>query len=107
MLFRSALQEILDEAQERRKCAADNYNLMKETAARRNRSALVECDDSSRLLDVEHIVRLVQMYPTTNEETHFACVMDPKEGRVVWCRRWVKPISQAWIREHWSPTSTW
>ncbi|KAF7194237.1 Acid ceramidase [Pseudocercospora fuligena] len=102
-----ALREILDEAQDRRKCAGDNYNLLKETAARRHRSALVEGDDSSRLLDVEHIVRLVQMYPTTNEETHFACVMDPQEGRVVWCRRWVNPISQAWIRDHWSPTSTW
>ncbi|EME82057.1 uncharacterized protein MYCFIDRAFT_30109 [Pseudocercospora fijiensis CIRAD86] len=102
-----ALQEILDEAQDRRKCAGDNYNAMKADAAKRHRSAVLEGDDSSRLLDVEHIVRLVQMYPTTNEETHFACVMDPKQGTAVWCRRWVKPISQAWIAEHWSPTSTW
>ncbi|MCJ1360165.1 MAG: hypothetical protein MMC33_010168 [Icmadophila ericetorum] len=29
----------------------------------------------------------------TNEETHFACVMDPKVGRVVWIKRYVEPVS--------------
>ncbi|KXS93421.1 hypothetical protein AC579_8893 [Pseudocercospora musae] len=50
-----ALREILDEAQDRRKCAGHNYTAMKADAARRHRSASVEGDDSSRLLDVEHI----------------------------------------------------
>jgi hypothetical protein len=30
----------------------------------------------------------LQDYPVTNESTHFACIMDPERGEVVWLRRW-------------------
>lgn len=30
----------------------------------------------------------LQEYPTTNESTHFACIMDPERGEMVWLRRW-------------------
>jgi len=30
----------------------------------------------------------LQDYPITNESTHFACIMDPSRGEVVWLRRW-------------------
>lgn len=30
----------------------------------------------------------LQDYPITNEATHFACIMDPERGEVVWLRRW-------------------
>jgi len=30
----------------------------------------------------------LQDYPITNESTHFACIMDPERGEVVWLRRW-------------------
>ncbi|OJD28396.1 hypothetical protein ACJ73_00205 [Blastomyces percursus] len=31
-------------------------------------------------------------YPITNEMTHFATVMDPMEGKIVWVRRYVRPL---------------
>ena len=34
------------------------------------------------------VIDWVSAHPTTNECTHFAVVMDPQEGRVVWIRRY-------------------
>jgi hypothetical protein len=31
-------------------------------------------------------------YPITNETTHFAAIMDPKEGQVAWLRNWIEPV---------------
>jgi hypothetical protein len=30
----------------------------------------------------------LQVYPIMNESTHFACIMDPERGEVVWLKRW-------------------
>ena len=42
-------------------------------------------------VDQETVVRWLCEYPTTNEMTHFACVMDPTNGEIVWSRRWEEP----------------
>lgn len=34
----------------------------------------------------------VNTYPITNEETHFAVVMDPKAGEIIWVNRYLTPI---------------
>jgi hypothetical protein len=34
----------------------------------------------------------LQDYPVTNELTHFACIMDPERGEVVWLRRWKEVV---------------
>lgn len=41
----------------------------------------------------QDVVRWIQEYPTTNEVTHFACVMDPKRGDMLWVRRWLETVS--------------
>jgi hypothetical protein len=41
---------------------------------------------------VEDVQKWMVSYPTVNECTHYAVIMDPKEGVVVWCRRWKKPL---------------
>ena len=62
--------------------------------------------DLKLLCDIDDVVELVQKYPTTNECTHFACVLDPTEGTVAWCRRWMKPITSKWISNHMSDDYT-
>jgi len=42
-------------------------------------------------VDQDTVVRWLCEYPTTNEMTHFACVMDPTNGEIVWSRRWEEP----------------
>jgi hypothetical protein len=41
---------------------------------------------------VEDVQKWMVSYPTVNECTHYAVIMDPKEGEIVWCRRWKKPL---------------
>ncbi|KAL4938421.1 hypothetical protein BDV06DRAFT_215107 [Aspergillus oleicola] len=40
----------------------------------------------------EEIISWTTTYPTTNEMTHFAAVMDPVRGRVLWARRYAEPL---------------
>lgn len=42
-------------------------------------------------LTMKNIFRWIDTYPITNEETHFAVVMDPKAGRFVWIKRYLDP----------------
>ena len=43
-------------------------------------------------LTTPKVVEWVESYPTANEETHFAVVMDPKEGKMIYARRYLDPI---------------
>lgn len=102
--FAAALAEIVDEARDRKQCAEHNWNNMKVAKAREPGLQDPSREELKALLDVQDVVTLVQKYPTTNETTHFACVMDPAEGKVQWCRRWTRPVNAKWIREHQSET---
>ncbi|KAM0722517.1 hypothetical protein Q7P37_001958 [Cladosporium fusiforme] len=95
---KSELEEILEEAYERRMCAEQNYRKLRARLTK----AGADGDDaaSAGLPKVEDIVEMVQKYPTTNECTHFAVVMDPQEGCIAWCRYWQQPIGAKWIRNH-------
>ncbi|KAK4621638.1 N-acylethanolamine-hydrolyzing acid amidase [Fulvia fulva] len=96
--FVSALAEIVEEGKDRRLCAHHNYHNMRKQQAKH--IAASDEDSLRRVLNVDDIVKMVQRYPTTNETTHYACVMDPTQGDIKWCRRWVKPVTSRWTREH-------
>ncbi|TKA69116.1 hypothetical protein B0A55_08869 [Friedmanniomyces simplex] len=98
--FGMILAEIVEEAKERQRCAVENWRSLRLSTANKCRLLDANGDDVKGLLEVDDVVALVQRYPTTNEMTHFACVMDPRKGTVEWCRRWVKPVGALWIREH-------
>ena len=93
----ATLHEIITEARDRTECARNNWNNLRAAKSKKHPKAAVKT-----LCTTEDIVELVQKYPTTNECTHFACVMDPTEGSVAWCRRWTKPVGAKWIRAHMS-----
>ena len=98
------LKEILEEAQDRQQCARNNWVNMRVAKARSNGLAILSDDDLKTLADLDDVVEMVQKYPTTNECTHFACVMEPTLGSIRWCRRWMEPVSAKWIRAHMSET---
>lgn len=98
----STLEEMLDEAKDRQECAFHNWRNLHSTRARELSLHHISGDGRKRLATMEDVVELVQKYPTTNECTHFAAVMDPAEGSVVWCRRWKEPVGARWIRAHMS-----
>jgi hypothetical protein len=92
----TALGELIEDANERKLCAEKNYRrlLRRRSKALRQGSgggSEYPADSPAFLPSVEDIVELVQKYPTTNECTHFAAVLDPLEGRIAWCRYWLEP----------------
>ncbi|OGM42615.1 hypothetical protein ABOM_009583 [Aspergillus bombycis] len=49
--------------------------------------------DSQVTATLKEVIKWTTTYPTTNEMTHFAAVMDPTEGKVVWIRRYLEPLA--------------
>ncbi|KAL1627101.1 hypothetical protein SLS54_002640 [Diplodia seriata] len=76
------LGELIEEAEDRRVRMETLWN----KAKRRSRKV----PDAEFCISQEDVVEWVQKYPTTNETTHYAVVMDPKTGEVVWARRWLE-----------------
>jgi hypothetical protein len=91
----TALDELIEDANERKACAEQNYRKLLRRRSRSSRRG-GNPDEGSRstlrLPLLQDIVELVQTYPTTNECTHFAAVMDPLAGEFSWCRYWREPI---------------
>lgn len=77
------LQELIEEAEDRRVRMETRWDKAKGRSRRRPVN-----DDFS--ISQKDVVKWVQKYPTTNETTHYAVVMDPKAGEVVWAKRWLE-----------------
>ncbi|KAK5726305.1 hypothetical protein LTR17_012834 [Elasticomyces elasticus] len=99
------LAEIVGEARERKQCAEENWRRLRGEQSTASQTSRISNDLTNNLPKTADVVTLVQQYPTTNEMTHFACVMDPQQGTIVWCRRWVEPVGANWIRNHTPKTS--
>jgi hypothetical protein len=95
----TALDELIEDANERKACAEQNYHKLLRRRSRLSRLGRKPNDgpqSTSKLPLVQGIVELVQTYPTTNECTHFAAVLDPLAGEIAWCRYWREPVEYAW-----------
>ena len=40
------------------------------------------------------VVKWLSKYPTSNEQTHFAAILDAREGKVAWVRQYLQPIPE-------------
>ena len=79
----TGMQEVLDESYERRDDLERRYCKI--------RDAQKYPDDTSEedvAIDMKDVKRLVLRYPTSNECTHFAAIMDPTECDISWIRWW-------------------
>lgn len=91
----TALEELLEDANERKACAERNYRKLirrRSKASRAGGARDVKAEASILLPAVDEIVEMVQEHPTSNECTHFAAVMDPIAWKFAWCRYWRRPI---------------
>ncbi|KAF6218973.1 hypothetical protein HO133_005517 [Letharia lupina] len=87
--FETLLDGIVVESIDRKKTAVNLW----ETAlkrAKRNSSKKVSTHEQGVTKD--SIIRWLSSSPILNEETHFATVMDPKDGKVVWTKRYIEPF---------------
>lgn len=79
------LEDLLEEAEDRRVCLEKRWKKAEQRLKRRKSGA---AEDEMNILPGQ-VIKWVQGWPTTNECTHYAVVMDPKAGDVVWARRWL------------------
>ena len=47
--------------------------------------------ETASSITVQEVVNWLETWPITNESTHFACVMNPRDGTVGWVRWWSEP----------------
>ena len=89
----TGMDALLEDSTERRKCMTSLW----EHAIKKQRRISNKADvstEGSRSITKETLFRWMQKYPITNEETHFAAVMDPKAGKIVWIKRYLEPFVQ-------------
>ncbi|KAL1847878.1 hypothetical protein Plec18167_004840 [Paecilomyces lecythidis] len=52
----------------------------------------VEGDNEGVSATPKEAIKWLSDWPVTNETTHYAVVMDPKEGEIVWIKRYLDPV---------------
>jgi hypothetical protein len=90
------MEELLQDSMERKQCVAGKYSNLAEAYRHAHASSSSRSvEDSNKELEVaiepNEVEKWVTSYPTLNECTHYAVIMDPKEGEIRWLRRWLEP----------------
>ena len=93
----AGLDEFLDESEERLKCISNRWKRLvsrkQKEGVQTGRNETLEDVAARTSLSPNRIIDWIAKYPTTNECTHFATVLDPKGGSVVWCRAYPEPLT--------------
>lgn len=86
------MEELISESVERRMCLTRKWEAHVQRRKRKNVQTIVNMDVNNAeenavlALRMQDLKRWIQDYPICNEETHFVCIMDPKEGIIKWVR---------------------
>ncbi|OCK75901.1 hypothetical protein K432DRAFT_307562 [Lepidopterella palustris CBS 459.81] len=78
------MQDLVDESMDRKACISKKWKSVSRKYMRSHPEGTI--DDV--YITKENLMDWVEDYPITNEETHFAAILDPKTGDVTWIRRW-------------------
>jgi beta subunit of N-acylethanolamine-hydrolyzing acid amidase len=94
----AALQDLLDESRERMDCIANKWKsqVRRHQRASQNSGTVITEDGVS--IPQTEVIRWISAWPTTNETTHFAVVMDPKAGRVLWSNSYAEAVEEPVLR---------
>ena len=86
----AGMEDLIEESFDRRKCIS---KLWAGAAAMQTATKARDDATSSQLaVDPETLKEWMDVYPITNEETHFSCVMDPEAGEILWIKQYLQPI---------------
>lgn len=91
----AGLEELLEESRDRLDCISSKWNSrVRKTKRRSKRATLgqaIQGEADTTITETE-VIEWISAYPTTNEQTHFAAIMDAKSGNVVWNRAYADPL---------------
>ncbi len=85
----SGMELIVGESIERKDALVNIWK----TATGCKRRGSKKSDAQSEPVSPEDVIEWMGVYPITNEETHYATVMDPEAGEVVWAVRHLEPLN--------------
>ena len=80
---------LLEESIDRKECVEEAWE-----RALSKQKQRVQHGRNAELVAVmeKDVIDLVQVWPVSNECTHYAAVLDPRHGSVIWSRRWLDPV---------------
>lgn len=87
----AGMEDFLDESEDRLKCISDRWKNLA-TRQKRDYAGQPGQATASPAVSKSRLIEWVCKYPTTNETTHYATVMDPKVGSVAWCTAYPHPL---------------
>ena len=80
-----AMQELIEDSEDRAKCVSDKWKRHQQSSARKRQAPGINPSEA---------VKWVTDWPTTNETTHFAVVMNAATGLVEWARAYHEAVQQ-------------
>ena len=86
-LQKTGMKEIVEESISRKSIIVQQWE---KSLGKQKRTPSSRLRKRRQVLGVENITEWIDLYPITNEETHFAAIMDPKAGKVVWVERYIE-----------------
>lgn len=78
----TGMQDLIEDSKARKGCAVRLW----EKSAK---------GSGDRFVSQRMLIKWLDRYPISNDETHYAALMDPLEGRVVWSKRHLDPLPQS------------
>ena len=66
--------------------------LWERSTKRTKRNPTTRANAHRQNLTKDTVIQWMDTDPILNEETHFATIMDPKDGKVVWVKRYMEPF---------------
>ncbi len=90
---RAGMEALVEESRDRLDAIAIKWRACVRKAKRQAKKDGKNPSTVERNLTVtaNEVIEWVSAYPITNEQTHFATIMDPMEGQVVWTRVYPRP----------------
>ncbi|KAL6243541.1 hypothetical protein RBB50_009534 [Rhinocladiella similis] len=90
------LQELLEESRERLDSISAKWrSRVRKTKRQSKRKGDLDSAEAESLTSItqSEVVEWLSTYPTTNEQTHYASILDPKTGQVTWTGVYLTPLS--------------
>ena len=86
--FTTLLDDIMLGSVDRRNAVVEMWE---KSVKRTKRNSSKKASTHQQGLTKDSIIQWMDTYPILNDETHFATIMDARDGKVVWVKRYLEP----------------
>lgn len=92
----TGMEVLVEESTDRKACMANFYEKAMTRLSSRKRSKSSAYDTC---VTPDQVIKWMNTYPITNEETHFATVMDPQKGEILWMKLYAEEMTEEMITD--------